>query len=224
MNEGEGLLVGRQNNGRMVLLMNKIITISRQYASGGREIGRLLGEHYNIPVYDHDLISLAAKESGFTENFFEKAEDKASNSLIYSIAMGLNVFGNQGYNKEIISIDDKVFIAQSEIIRKVANEGPCVIIGRCADYVLRDEVETVNIFLWGQIEARIKRAIEVYGMSHSKAEENVLKVDKKRANYYNYHSDRKWGRSDNYDISLQTDRIGIENSAKLLIGYIDNLQ
>lgn len=203
--------------------MNRIITISRQYATGGREIGRIIGEHYGIPVYDNDLISLAAKESGYTENFFEKAEDKASNSLIYSIAMGLNVFGSHGYNKEVLSIDDKVFIAQSEVIRKVAKEGPCVIIGRCADYILREQEKTVNIFLWGQIEARIKRAIEVYGMSHSKAEENVLKVDKKRANYYNYHSDRKWGRSDNYDISLQTDIIGIENSAKLIINYIDSI-
>jgi len=203
--------------------MNRVITISRQYATGGREIGRMIGEHYGIPVYDNDLISLAAKESGFTESFFEKPEDKASNSLIYSIAMGLNVFGAHGYSKEVLSIDDRVFLAQSDIIRKVANEGPCVIIGRCADYVLREYEKTVNIFLWGQIEARIKRAIDVYGMSHSKAEENVLKVDKKRANYYNYHSDRKWGRADNYDICLQTDIIGIENSAKMIINYIDSI-
>lgn len=203
--------------------MNRVITISRQYASGGREIGKIIAQHYGIPFYDNDLIALAAKESGFTENFFEKQEDKASNSLIYSIAMGLNVFGAHGYSKEVLSIDDKVFLAQSDVIRKVANEGPCVIIGRCADYILRDQVKTVNVFLWGQIEARIQRAIEVYGMSHSKAEENVLKVDKKRANYYNYHSDRKWGRSDNYDISLQTDIIGIENTAKMIINYIESI-
>lgn len=203
--------------------MNRVITISRQYASGGREIGKIIAQHYGIPFYDNDLIALAAKESGFTENIFEKQEDKASNSLIYSIAMGLNVFGTHGYSKEVLSIDDKVFLAQSDIIRKVANEGPCVIIGRCADYILRDQVKTVNVFLWGQIEARIQRAIEVYGMSHSKAEENVLKVDKKRANYYNYHSDRKWGRSDNYDISLQTDIIGIENTAKMIINYIESI-
>lgn len=203
--------------------MNRVITISRQYASGGREIGKIIAQHYGIPFYDNDLIALAAKESGFTENIFEKQEDKASNSLIYSIAMGFNVFGTHGYSKEVLSIDDKVFLAQSDIIRKVANEGPCVIIGRCADYILRDQVKTVNVFLWGQIEARIQRAIEVYGMSHSKAEENVLKVDKKRANYYNYHSDRKWGRSDNYDISLQTDIIGIENTAKMIINYIESI-
>ena len=203
--------------------MNRVITISRQYASGGREIGKIIAQHYGIPFYDNDLIALAAKESGFTENIFEKQEDKASNSLIYSIAMGLNVFGTHGYSKEVLSIDDKVFLAQSDIIRRVANEGPCVIIGRCADYILRDQVKTVNVFLWGQIEARIQRAIEVYGMSHSKAEENVLKVDKKRANYYNYHSDRKWGRSDNYDISLQTDIIGIENTAKMIINYIESI-
>ncbi|MBQ8730035.1 MAG: cytidylate kinase-like family protein, partial [Lachnospiraceae bacterium] len=104
--------------------MNRVITISRQYASGGREIGKIIAQHYGIPFYDNDLIALAAKESGFTENIFEKQEDKASNSLIYSIAMGLNVFGTHGYSKEVLSIDDKVFLAQSDIIRKVANEGP----------------------------------------------------------------------------------------------------
>lgn len=203
--------------------MNKVITVSRQYASGGRMMGKLIADHYGIPFYDNDIITIAAKESGFSEKMFEKAEDKARNSLIYSIAMGMNVFGAQGYSQDVVNIDDKVFLAQSSVIRKVAEEGPCVIIGRCADYVLKDICDSVNIFCCADINARIKRAVEVYGMSHAKAEENVLKIDKKRANYYNYHSDKKWGRAENYHLSIRTDLVGIEKSADVVIGYIDGI-
>ncbi len=204
--------------------MNKIITISRQYASGGREIGEKLAKHYGIPFYDNDLITLAAKESGFTEKIFNHAEDKASNSLIYSIAMGLNAFGAQGYGADAMTIDDQVFLAQSSIIRKVAQEGPCVIIGRCADYVLRDRKNVVNVFVWADISSRIKRAVEVYDMPQPKAEENIIKVDKKRANYYNYHSDKKWGKADTYNITLKSDDIGIDNSVECIIKYIESMK
>lgn len=201
--------------------MNKIITISRQYASGGRLIGKLVAEHYNIPFYDNDLITLAAKESGFTEKILDRAEDKATNSLIYSIAMGLNAFGIQGYGADAMSIDDKVFLAQSNVIRKVAAQGPCVIIGRCADYVLREKTNVINVFVWADISARIKRAVDEYGMERPKAEENIIKVDKKRANYYNYHSDRKWGKADTYNLSIKSDDIGIDNAAQCIIKYIE---
>ena len=204
--------------------MNKIITISRQYASGGREIGEKLAKHYGIPFYDNDLITLAAKQSGFTEKIFNHAEEKASNSLIYSIAMGLNAFGAQGYGADAMTIDDQVFLAQSSIIRKVAAEGPCVIIGRCADYVLREKKNVVNVFVWADISSRIKRAVEVYDMPQPKAEENIIKVDKKRANYYNYHSDKKWGRADTYNITLKSDDIGIDNSVECIIKYIESMK
>ena len=203
--------------------MNKIITISRQYASGGREIGQKLAKHYGIPFYDNDLITLAAKESGFTERLFNDAEDKASNSLIYSIAMGLNAFGVQGYGADAMSIDDKVFLAQSDIIKKVAAEGPCVIIGRCADYVLREKRNVVNVFVWADISSRIKRAVQEYNMAQPKAEENILKVDKKRANYYNYHSDKKWGKADTYNLTIKSDDIGIDNSVECVIKYIESM-
>lgn len=203
--------------------MNKIITISRQYASGGRLIGQKIAQHYGIPFYDNDLITLAAKESGFTERILDTAEDKASNSLIYSIAMGLNAFGVQGYGADAMSIDDKVFLAQSNVIRRVASEGPCVIIGRCADYVLREKTNVVNVFVWAEISARIQRAINEYGMARPKAEENILKVDKKRANYYNYHSDKKWGRADTYDLCIKSSDMGIDNAAECIIKYLELL-
>ncbi len=109
--------------------MDKVITISRQYGSGGREIGEKLAKELNVPFYDNEIISRAAKETGFAETVFEQAEDKATNSLLYSIAMGIHAFGNQDYGFAGLSLGDKVFLAQSNVIRKVANEGPCVIVG-----------------------------------------------------------------------------------------------
>ena len=143
--------------------MNKVITIGRQYGSGGRDIGRLLAQKLEIPFYDNELISRAAKESGFSEESFERAETKATNSLLYSLAMGVNVYGNQDFGFSGLSLDDRIFLAQSDVIRKVAKEGPCVIVGKCADYVLKDQAETFNIFVKATMDFRLKRAVEVYG-------------------------------------------------------------
>ena len=127
--------------------MNKVITISRQYGSGGREVGQKLAEHYGIPFYDNELITRAAKESGFAEETFARAEDKATNSLLYSLAMGINVYGNQDFGFSGLSLDDRIFLAQSDVIRKVADDGPCVIVGRCADYVLKERKNILNVFV-----------------------------------------------------------------------------
>ena len=201
--------------------MSKIITISRQYGSGGREIGERLAQEMGIPYYDNTLITRAAKESGFAEEAFEKAEEKATNSLLYSIAMGMNAYGNQDFGFANLSLDDRIYLAQSEIIRKVAEEGPCVIIGRCADYVLKDRTDVLHIFIWADLEYRIKRATSLYHMSMEKAEEDVLKMDKRRANYYNYHANGKWGAAANYHLSLRSDTLGIENSVKLLKEFVE---
>ena len=125
--------------------MKKVITISRQYGSGGREIGAKLAAQLGIPFYDNELITRAAKESGFAEAAFENAENKASNSLLYSIAMGMNSYGNQELGFSHLSLDDRIYLAQADVIRKVAAEGPCVIVGRCADYILKDLENAVHI-------------------------------------------------------------------------------
>ena len=142
--------------------MDKVITIGRQYGSGGREIGQRIAEHYKIPFYDNELITRAAKESGFAEEIFERAEDKATNSLLYSLAMGINVFGNQDFGFNGLSLDDRIFLAQSDVIRKIAEEGPCVIVGRCADYVLKEFDNVCNIFIQASISFRIDRAVHKY--------------------------------------------------------------
>ena len=201
--------------------MNKIITISRQYGSGGREIGSKLAKRLSIPFYDNELISRAAKESGFAEAAFENAEKKASNSLLYSLAMGMNAYGNQDIGFTHLSLDDQLYLAQSNVIRKVAEEGPCVIVGRCADYVLRDLGNVVNIFIWADIEARKKRAIEQYHLKTNKAEEEILRTDRRRANYYNYHASEKWGRAENYHLSLRSDYIGIDSTVDCIVQYLE---
>lgn len=202
--------------------MNKIITISRQYGSGGREIGAKLAARLGIPFYDHELISRAAKESGFSEEAFENAEKKATNSLLYSIAMGMNAYGNQDIGFTHLSLDDQLFLAQSNVIRKVAKEGPCVIVGRCADFVLKDFDNVVNVFIWADLEARKKRAIEIYHLNPDKAEDEIIKTDKRRINYYNYHASEKWGKAENYHLSIRSDYIGIDQSVECILKYLES--
>lgn len=202
------------------IYMDKVITISRQYGSGGREVGKKLAEKFGIPFYDNELIALAAKESGFAEAAFARAEEKATNSLLYSIAMGMNAYGNQDFGFSSLSLDDKIFLAQSNIIRKVAEEGPCVIVGRCADYILKDKTNVVHVFVYAGLDFRIDRATKLYGISKEKAAEEVLKFDKRRANYYNYHTSEKWGTIFNYDVSVRTDFAGIDHAVKIVEDFI----
>ncbi len=203
--------------------MKKIITISRQYGSGGREVGEKLASKLDIPFYDNEIISRAAKESGFTEAAFERLEDKATNSLLYSIAMGMNVFSNQEIGYSALSLDDRVFLAQSNIIRKYAEEGPCVIVGRCADYILKDTKDVVNVFVKADFDFRIKRSIEVDALDKGHAATLVNKKDKSRANYYHYHTGEKWNDLNNYDLVVRSDLVGIDGAVETIKAYMDNL-
>lgn len=204
--------------------MNKVITIARQYGSGGREIGKKLAEVYGVPFYDNEIISLAAKESGFAEEAFTRAEDKASNSLLYSIAMGMNVFSNQEVGYTGLSLDDRIFLAQSKVIRSVAEKGPCVIVGKCADYILKDYDNVVNLFINATLDFRLKRAIELDNISPNKAAETVMKKDKSRANYYKYHSGERWDNVLNYDLAIRSDLSGIDGTVACLKAYLDEMK
>lgn len=200
--------------------MNKIITISRQYGSGGREIGKKLAEHYGIPFYDNELITRAAKESGFAEETFARAEDKATNSLLYSLAMGINVYGNQDFGFSGLSLDDRIFLAQSDVIRKVAEEGPCIIVGRCADYVLKERDDVCNLFIRASMSFRIDRAINEYDVDEKSAADVIIKNDKRRSNYYNYHVGEKWTNLNNYDLVIRSDLHGIDKTVETICTYL----
>lgn len=192
-----------------------IITISREYGSGGREIGRKLAEQLGIPYYDNELISLAAKESGFDSDLFEEADQRKTTDFFYSMA----AFGNTAgvYN---IPLNDQVFVIQSDVIRSVAKKGSCVIVGRCADYVLSDDPDCVNIFINADLDAKLKRAVEVYKLPADKAESLLTKTDKRRASYYAYYSNKKWGRADNYHLCINSGSVGIDASVEIIKSYI----
>jgi len=195
--------------------MKSVITISRQYGSGGRFVGKMLAEKLGIPFYDNEIITLAAKESGYAENIFEKAEQISTHSLLYSLSMFGSAAGVYG-----LPLSDKVFLIQSDIIKKCAEKGPCVIVGRCSDYVLRDFDNTINFFIYSDMEHKIKRAVEFYGVDEAKAQSIIEQKDKKRATYYNYYTSNRWGDIDNYNMAINSDSIGIENAVKLLEDYV----
>ena len=195
--------------------MNSIITISRQYGSGGRFIAKLLSEKLGIPYYDNELITMAAKESGYSEAIFEKAEQLSTHSFLYSLSMFGSVDGIYG-----LPLADKVYIAQSEIIKKCADNGPCVIVGRCSDYVLKDYDNVINFFIYSDEDKKVERAIKYYGIDADKAAAELKKKDKKRANYYNYYTSQSWGAYENYNLSLNSDSIGIESCVEILANYV----
>ncbi|MEG0251971.1 MAG: cytidylate kinase-like family protein [Christensenellaceae bacterium] len=195
-----------------------IITISRQFASGGRSIGKKLADALGIPYYDKELITLAARESGYKEEFFENADEKASSKFLYYLSSGLGNVSTWGTD---IALDDKLFFIQADVIRSVAAKGSCVIIGRCADYVLDANPNCINIFIYSDLTHRLQRAVNDYHLESKNLEDAIIKSDKKRATYYNYYSDKKWGQMENYDLLLNSDSVGIDNAVKLIKEYVD---
>ena len=197
-----------------------VVTIARQFGSGGRAIGRALAEDLKIPFYDKELINLAAKESGIHPEFFEKYDEKASNSLLYSLSLGASATINNEYGiGPQLPVNDKLFLIQNDIIRKVSAE-PCVIVGRCADYVLADRNDCVKLFIYADMAKRIKYAVDVHKLKKDKAESYIRKVDKTRANYYNYYSDRKWGDPNNYNLCINSGELGISRCVELIEFYL----
>ena len=195
--------------------MKSVITISRQYGSGGRFIAKKLAEKLGIPYYDNELITMAAKESGYSEAIFEKAEQLSTHSFLYSLSMFGSADGIYG-----LPLADKVYIAQSEVIKKCASEGPCVIVGRCSDYVLKDYDNVINFFIYSDEASKIERAVKYYGLDPDKAANELKKKDKKRANYYNYYSSQTWSNFDNYHLSLNSDAVGIDAAVEILASFV----
>ena len=182
--------------------MKKIITISRQFGSGGRGIGKLLADRLDIPFYDKELIELASKESGIDERIFKSEGEETGRFYQVLGAIGYALGSPAGGIYEY-SINDQLYLVQANIIEQLANEGPCVIVGRCADYVLADREDVLNIYLCADMDERLRRVIDEYHVED--ADEAMLcKVDKRRSNYYQYYTDRVWGKAENYDLCINT--------------------
>ena len=206
--------------------MNKkiIITIARQYGSGGREIGELVAKGLGIPLYDKELITEAATRGSLDENVTKLADESAANSLLYTLAMGSNVLGTTMHFGYKMPLNDKLFILQSEVIKEFAKEESCVFIGRCADYVLRDEDKLFRIFVYGDLDHRQSRiAAKHPEIKQSQIIDVINKTDKRRSSYYNFYTGNKWGKYDNYDIAINSSTLGIEGSAELIIASVKRI-
>lgn len=212
----------RENRGA-IMSCSKIITITRQFGSGGHDIGKLLSEKLGIPFYDKELISLAAKESGVSPAVFEQADEKLSSSLLYSLSAGLYNYG--GFSAAGgVPVNDRLYILQHKIIKEKAEQENFVVVGRCADYILKEFDNVVKIFIYADLDVRVKRAVKRKDIESAKARQAVTKADKTRANYYSFYSGQKWGATENYDLCINSTNISVEQAAELIAGYVRILE
>ena len=201
--------------------MNKIITIGRQFGSGGHEIGELIAKHYGITCYDKELLARAAKDSGYSEELIKNHDERPTNSFLYNLVMDTYSMGYYSGTYVDMPIGQKIFLAQFETIKTVAKEGACVIVGRCADYALQDLPNCVNIFIHADIHKRAANVMDKFNLTEDKAYELIQKKDKQRQSYYNYYSNKKWGNSASYHISVDSGILGIEGTAEFLETFIE---
>ncbi|HOO29235.1 MAG TPA: cytidylate kinase-like family protein [Lachnospiraceae bacterium] len=204
--------------------MNTIVTIGREFGSGGREIGEKLAAKLGIKCYDKELLKRAAKDSGMCPELFENHDERPTNSFLYNLVMDTYTFGYSASTYVDMPISHKVFLAQFDTIKKIAAEGPCIIVGRCADYALADYKNCIHLFIHGELEKRIQRIQEKYDLTYDKAKEMINKKDKQRSNYYNYYSSKKWGLSESYHMSIDSSVLGIDGTVELIMQFIQDFE
>ena len=195
--------------------MNKIITVSRQFGSGGRTIGKLTAERLGIPCYDHEFIEEVAKSCGFAKEYIEAhGEYSDSGNLLGRIFKSANRFDN-------LSNQDKIWIEQRKIILKIAEE-PCVIVGRCANYILRDRDDVLNVFIHADDKFRAERIVSLYGEKPDKPEQRLRDKDRRRAAYYKDYTETEWGVASNYHLALDSGKLGIDSCVNILVSVYNN--
>lgn len=194
--------------------MKTILTIGRQFGSGGKEIGIRVAKELGIPFYDKEILKEAAKKSGLCEKILENFDERPK-SLLYSIAMDSYLFALPGAGAGD-SLEQQVYLATFNTIRQIAAQGPCVIIGRCADYALADHPDHLSLFIHAPIEDRVCRVAERQGLSPEKARALINKTDKRRASYYEYYSSQKWGAVDSYDFCINSSCLGLGRTVELI--------
>lgn len=201
--------------------MNTIITIGREFGSGGHLIGKRLAEKLQIPFYDKELLDRAAKDSGLCKEIFENQDERPTNSFLYSLVMDSYSFGYSSNVMNDMPLNQKVFLAQFDTIKRLAEEGPCVIIGRCADYALEDRSDLLSVFIHADQDVRVRRISKIYDLSANKARDRIRKNDKSRSSYYNYYTSKEWGSVDSYDLSIDSGKFGIDGSVDLILKAIE---
>ncbi len=197
-------------------MKNYVISIGRQYGCAGHEIATKLSEKLGIPYYDKEIIKRAAKDSGFDENLFSFYDEKPTRSFLYNVSTD----GFASLSNSAVPLEDQVFQYQFDTIRKVAEEGSCIIVGRCADYILKDNENLLTVFLHADDQFRCDRAVKIYGLSEKNVLKEIKSIDKKRARFHNFYCDDKWGDAETYDLSINVSRLGLDNTVELIADYI----
>ena len=199
---------------------NLVITIGREFGSMGLLVGQKLAERLGIKYYDKELLQQAAKDSGFCEEIFENHDEKPSNSFLYSLVMDTYSVGNYTSTPFLdMPLNHKVFLAQFDTIKKIAENESCVIVGRCADYALANHPDVINVFVRADLEDRIKIISKRLDLTENKAKDLIIKNDKQRASYYNYYTSKKWGETSSYDLSINTSKISVDNAVDLILDF-----
>lgn len=207
----DGMLLSDDTSEDNILKKHTVITISREYGSGGRYIGRLVADKLGIKFYDKDLVTAVSEKTGLSEEYIENNEQKRR---------ALEALNNGYYFS--LSNSDELFVKESELIKELASKESCVIIGRCSDFILKDMENVTNVFVYSSMDNRIKRATEMYGLREKNAEKEIKNVDKQRSNHYKYYTGKKWGENENYDICINSDKLGVERSADLICQIVCN--
>ncbi len=202
-------------------MKNYVITIARQYGSQGRDIGQELSKALGYKYYDRDLISMAAEKSGMDKSILGAADEKAANSLLYTLALGSSVYAH-GVDHINVPLNDKLYIVQSNIINDIYASGEgSVIVGRCADYVLGDKDRVVRVFISADFDSRVQVVAKRSAVTEAKAKDLIIKTDKRRANYYNYYTGKKWGKIENYDLIINSAKTGIDGAVKVIKAFLN---
>lgn len=202
-------------------MANSIITISREFGTGARLIGKQLADMLGFHYYDRAIIQMAAEKSGLSPEYIERNEEKSTNSFLFNLSTSAYI--TSGINLQYtMPVNDKAFIAQSEVIKEIAKTGNCIIVGRLADYVLQGHPKLLRVFLFGDKEDRINRIIRDYGYDAAKAEADLNKIDKGRANYHKFYTGTPWKDITNYDICINTTKTGVEGAIKTLKALADS--
>jgi len=201
-------------------MANQIITIGREFGSEGQFVGAELAKRLGVKLYDKELLQQAAKESGFCEEIFENHDEKPTNSFLYSLVM--DTYSANGYSTASfldMPLNHKVFLAQFETIKKIAERESCIIVGRCADYALADHPNCINVFIKADMDFRVKMVAKRVNVTENKAKEMIIKQDKQRASYYNYYTSKKWGDSKSYNLCLDSGKLGIDGCVEMILKY-----
>ncbi len=203
----------------ILMTTSTIYTIEREFGSGGHIVGEKLAKLLDIPFYDSQIVDMAAKNAGVSRKLFEGFDEKPTNSFLYSLVMGSYTGASSLTQTSELNMSDKLFMEEAKIIREAANQGPCVVVGRCGGYVLRERNDVVRIFCTADIEFRKHHAVYDLGLPEKRIEDAVLKRDKKRASYFNYYTGNRWNDASSYDLCVSTSAAGIDGTVETVLAF-----